>query len=137
MSRRAVARRCHRRANASKQHRHATTAVWQGADRLTVYDATQGIFGVRQRLAEVFGIAKENIRVINHFVGGGFGGKGTPWSHVALSALAAKVTGRPVKLVITRPQMFSLVGHRPKTIQTIALQPRTARGTLARSLPQI
>ncbi len=61
------------------------------------------------------------MRVISHFVGGGFGCKGTPWSHVGLAALAARVVKRPVKLVLTRQQMFSLVGHRPATIQKLAL----------------
>ncbi|HEY3802067.1 MAG TPA: xanthine dehydrogenase family protein molybdopterin-binding subunit [Kofleriaceae bacterium] len=100
---------------------HATIAVWTGSDRLTLYDATQGIFGVRQRIAEVFGIPKEQVRVIDQFVGGGFGCKGTPWSHVALCAMAAKVVNRPVKLAVTRQQMFSLVGHRPHTSQHIQL----------------
>ncbi len=100
---------------------HATIAVWSGGDHLTLYDATQGIFGVRQRLGEIFGLPKQNVRVIDQFVGGGFGCKGTPWSHVALCALAAKVVGRPVKLAITRPQMFSLVGHRPHTMQHVVL----------------
>jgi xanthine dehydrogenase YagR molybdenum-binding subunit len=100
---------------------HVTTAVWQGADRLVLYDATQGVFGCRQRIAEVFGLPTTHVRVVNHYVGGAFGCKGTPWSHVALAALAAKMVGRPVKLVLTRSQMFSLAGHRPKTVQTIAL----------------
>jgi xanthine dehydrogenase YagR molybdenum-binding subunit len=100
---------------------HATIAVWQGDDRLTLYDATQGIFGVQKRLAAVFDLPKDHVRVINHFVGGGFGCKGSPWSHVALAAMAAKVSGRPVKLVVTRPQMFSMVGHRPRTVQRVAL----------------
>jgi xanthine dehydrogenase YagR molybdenum-binding subunit len=99
---------------------HATVAVWHG-DELTVYDATQGIFGVRNRMATVFGIPKEKVRVIDQFVGGGFGCKGSPWSHVALAAMAAKVVNRPVKLAVTRQQMFSLVGHRPHTIQNISL----------------
>jgi xanthine dehydrogenase YagR molybdenum-binding subunit len=99
---------------------HATVAVWHG-DELTVYDATQGIFGVRNRMAQIFGIPKDKVRVIDQFVGGGFGCKGSPWSHVALAAMAAKVVSRPVKLVVTRPQMFSLVGHRPHTIQNISL----------------
>jgi xanthine dehydrogenase YagR molybdenum-binding subunit len=84
---------------------------------------------VRRRLATIFGLAPESVRVVNHFVGGGFGGKGMPWSHVPLAALAAKVTGRAVKLVLTRPQLQSLVGHRPKTIQTVALG-ADARGRL-------
>jgi xanthine dehydrogenase YagR molybdenum-binding subunit len=100
---------------------HATIAVWQGDDHLTAYDSTQGIFNVRNRLATIFAIPKENVRVINHFVGGGFGSKGSPWSHVALAALAAKAVGRPVKLVVTRQQMCSLTGHRPKTVQKIQL----------------
>ncbi|HEY4180898.1 MAG TPA: xanthine dehydrogenase family protein molybdopterin-binding subunit [Kofleriaceae bacterium] len=100
---------------------HATIAVWQGNDHLTLYDSTQGIFGVRKRLAGLFGLDKENVRVINHYVGGGFGCKGTPWSHVALAAMAARAIGRPVKLALTRPNMQSLVGHRPATSQRISL----------------
>jgi xanthine dehydrogenase YagR molybdenum-binding subunit len=108
---------------------HATIAVWQGDTKLTLYDSTQGIFGVRGKIAKMFDLSPENVRVINHYVGGGFGCKGSPWSHVALAALAAKAIDRPVKLVVTRQQMFSLVGHRPKTIQTIALG-ATADGKL-------
>jgi xanthine dehydrogenase YagR molybdenum-binding subunit len=107
---------------------HATIAVWHG-DELTLYDSTQGIFGVRNRLSEILGIPNHKVRVIDQFVGGGFGCKGTPWSHVALAAMAAKVVNRPVKLAITRPQMFSLVGHRPHTIQNVALG-CDARGVL-------
>jgi xanthine dehydrogenase YagR molybdenum-binding subunit len=99
----------------------ATTAVWHGDDHLTLYDATQGIFGVRKRLAAIFGLPPENVRVINHYVGGGFGCKGSPWSHIPLAAMGAKVVGRPVKVMVTRAQMFSLVGHRPKTVQKIVL----------------
>ena len=100
---------------------HATIAVWQGEDHLQLYDATQGIFGVRKRLASIFGLPPENVRVTNLYVGGGFGSKGSPWSHIALAAMAAKQLARPVKLVLTRPQMFSLVGHRPATNQKLTL----------------
>ncbi|HEU4733603.1 MAG TPA: xanthine dehydrogenase family protein molybdopterin-binding subunit [Kofleriaceae bacterium] len=100
---------------------HATIAVWHGADHLTLYDSTQAIFNVRRRLSTMLGLPPDNVRVINHFVGGGFGGKGAPWSHVLLSAIAAKVSGRAVKLVLTRPQLQSLVGHRPKTVQKLEL----------------
>ncbi|HSS02551.1 MAG TPA: xanthine dehydrogenase family protein molybdopterin-binding subunit, partial [Kofleriaceae bacterium] len=100
---------------------HATTAVWHGADHLTLYDSTQAIFNVRRRLSSLLSLPPENVQVINHFCGGGFGSKGAPWSHVLLAAMAAKVTGRPVKLVVTRPQAQSLVGHRPKTVQKIEL----------------
>jgi xanthine dehydrogenase YagR molybdenum-binding subunit len=100
---------------------HATTAIWQGDQKLTVYDATQGIFGVRKKLAGIFELPEENVRVISHYVGGGFGCKGSAWSHVVLAALAARVVERPVKLVLTRPQMFGFVGYRPRTIQRLQL----------------
>jgi xanthine dehydrogenase YagR molybdenum-binding subunit len=100
---------------------HATTAVWQGADRLTLYDATQGIFGAKKKMAATFGLEPANVRVISRYVGGGFGCKGSAWSHVALAAMAARVVGRGVKLVLTRPQMFASVGNRPQTIQRVSL----------------
>ncbi len=99
---------------------HGTLAAWEG-DRLTIYDSTQWTFGVQRRLASVFGIAPEQIRVIAPFVGGAFGGKGTAWSHVPLAAMAARATGRPIKLLLTRPQMFGWVGHRPQTEQDVAV----------------
>jgi xanthine dehydrogenase YagR molybdenum-binding subunit len=107
--------------NHNPMEMHATVSVWQGHDHLTVYDSTQGIFGVRKKLATVFDLPIENVRVISHFVGGGFGCKGSPWSHVVLSAMAAQLARRPVKLMLTRQQMFSLVGHRPATLQRVTL----------------
>ncbi len=101
----------------SPMETHATTAIWEGPDKLTVYDATQGIFRVRRVLSRTFGLPVQNVRCINQFLGGGFGGKGAPWSHVPLAALAAKLTGRPVKLVLERPQTFGMVGYRPETEQ--------------------
>ena len=100
---------------------HATVAVWQGRDRVTLYDATQGIFGVKKRIAGIFGIPVDNVRVISHFLGGGFGCKGSSWSHVALATMAARELARPVKIVITRAQMFQTVGHRPATVQKVSL----------------
>lgn len=99
---------------------HATIALWDG-DKLTVYDATQYISGDRISLAKAFALPLDNIRVINPFVGGGFGCKGSSWSHVTLAAMAAKVVGKPVKLVLDRTQMFGPVGARPRTVQHIKL----------------
>ena len=99
---------------------HATIAVWEG-DKLTVYDASQGIFSAQKNLAGTFGIPAENVRVISWFIGGGFGSKGSTWSHVMLAAMAARQIGRPVKLEITRRQMFGPVGGRPRTVQEITL----------------
>jgi xanthine dehydrogenase YagR molybdenum-binding subunit len=97
---------------------HATLAVWNG-DRLTVYDATQYVTGAQTTLAKVLGIPKEEVRIICPFVGGGFGCKGSMWSHVALTAMAAQTLHRPVKLALQRPQMFGPVGGRPRTVQTL------------------
>jgi xanthine dehydrogenase YagR molybdenum-binding subunit len=99
---------------------HATTAQWEG-DRLTVYDASQGVVGARRKLAAVFGVPLTNVRVISRFIGGGFGSKGSSWPHVTLAAMAAKLTNRPVKIVLARPQMFGSIGYRPHTVQRVAL----------------
>src|SRR6266705_183779 len=100
---------------------HATVAFWDAPDRLTIYDATQYVKGVQAIVAHAFGLKKENVRVIRPFVGGAFGCKGPVWPHTLVAAMAAKVTGRPVKLELTRHQMFSGTGHRTPTFQTIAL----------------
>jgi xanthine dehydrogenase YagR molybdenum-binding subunit len=99
---------------------HATIAAWDG-NRLTLYDATQGIFSTRKRVADALQIPPDSIRVITEYIGGGFGCKGSAWPHVVLAAMAAKAVGRPVKLVLTRPQMFGSVGYRPMTVQHVAL----------------
>ncbi len=99
---------------------HATMAHWDGP-QLTVYDATQGVSGSRTALAAIFAMPPEQVRVISPFVGGGFGCKGSSWSHVTLCAMASKATGRPVRLALERPQMFGPVGSRPRTEQHITL----------------
>ncbi|HEY0795227.1 MAG TPA: xanthine dehydrogenase family protein molybdopterin-binding subunit [Acidisarcina sp.] len=99
---------------------HATIAQWDG-EKLTVHNATQYISGDRQSLAKAFGLPDDNVRVICPFTGGGFGSKGSTWSHVLLAAMAARVAGRPVKIVLDRPQMFGPVGARPQTHQHIVI----------------
>ena len=98
----------------------ATVAVWDG-DALTVYDTTQYPHAVRDSLATAFGIDAAGVRVLVPFVGGAFGAGLRVWPHVVLAALAARVTKRPVKLVLTRAQMFTSVGHRPNTIQQLSI----------------
>ncbi len=99
---------------------HATIAWWEG-DKLSVYDATQGISGVQQALARAFSIPQANVHVECPYTGGGFGCKGYVWSHTILAAMAAKAAERPVKVVLERPQMFGPVGSRPNTRQHIKL----------------
>ena len=97
---------------------HATIARWDG-DRLTVWTATQGISGAQTTLASMFGIDPANVRVICPYVGGGFGCKGSTWPPATLAAMAAKAVGKPVKLVVTRAQMFTSNGYRPRTVQKL------------------
>jgi xanthine dehydrogenase YagR molybdenum-binding subunit len=99
---------------------HSTIASWDG-DKLTLYESTQGITSVRNSVAKQFGIPQQNVRVVAYFTGGGFGSKGGPWSHEPLAAMAAREVQRPVKLVLTRRQMFGPVGGRPRTVQRVAL----------------
>src|SRR5712691_11274891 len=98
----------------------ATTAIWDGS-RLTIYEESQGVFNLQGVLAQMFGLPKENVRVITTFVGSGFGSKLWPWTHCALAVAAARQLGKPVKLVISRKMMFQSVGHRPRTQQRVRL----------------
>lgn len=98
----------------------ATIAAWTG-DRLTVHDTTRWISGERRVLAGYLGIPQDNIRILSPLVGGAFGSKSFLWMHVVLCAVAARAVGRPVKLVLTRSQMFSSTGHRPRTEQQLTL----------------
>ncbi|HEX6443696.1 MAG TPA: xanthine dehydrogenase family protein molybdopterin-binding subunit [Streptosporangiales bacterium] len=101
---------------------HATVALWDTDGELTLYESTQGVYTVRDSLAPVLGIEPDRIHVISPYVGGGFGSKGTAHAHVVLATLAAwAVPGRPVKLALTRQQMFSLAGYRTPTIQRMRL----------------
>jgi xanthine dehydrogenase YagR molybdenum-binding subunit len=103
---------------------HATIAEWSD-DALLVYDSTQGIFNDRRRLAALFGLPLDKVRVITKFLGGGFGCKGSTWAHTILAVLAARELKRPVKLVLERTQMFSKVGHRPNTQQRLVASAQT------------
>jgi xanthine dehydrogenase YagR molybdenum-binding subunit len=100
---------------------HATLAVWDGDGSLTLYDSTQMVVGTKKLVSLVLGIPEEKINVVCEFLGGGFGGKSWSWPHTLLAALAAKVVNRPVRLQLSRAQMYSMVGHQAGTVQTIAL----------------
>jgi xanthine dehydrogenase YagR molybdenum-binding subunit len=99
---------------------HATTAVWDG-DHLTVHDATQAVDWFRSHLALRFGIPATNVRVIAPYVGGGFGGKASVWAGTLLTALAARATGRPVRMMLTREGVYRTVGGRTPSVQRVAL----------------
>ncbi|MEU1147614.1 xanthine dehydrogenase family protein molybdopterin-binding subunit [Streptomyces sp. NPDC005863] len=99
---------------------HAATAHWQDG-HLTVHDSSQGATTVRDVLAGLFELSKDQITVVSEHVGGGFGSKGTPRPHVVLAAMAARVTGRPVKLALPRRQLPAVVGHRSPTLHRMRL----------------
>ena len=99
---------------------HATIAAWDG-DHVTLWDSTQNVYGVRGVIAKSLSIPDDRVRVISYFVGGAFGSKGSAWSHVVLAAMAAREVGRPVKIALTRRQMFGPVGARPHTLQQVTL----------------
>lgn len=99
----------------------ATLAVWAGESSLTVYDSTQNVSGTADALAMMFGLAANAVRVVCPFVGGGFGCKGPFWPHTVLAAMAAREVGRPVRLALDRQQMFTSVGERPYTVQTLRI----------------
>jgi xanthine dehydrogenase YagR molybdenum-binding subunit len=99
---------------------HASVARWEGGD-LLVWDSSQGVASARDTLARLFELDPARVRVISEHIGGGFGSKGTIRPNAVLAALAAKATGRPVKLAVTRRQMFSITGYRTPTIQHVGL----------------
>lgn len=100
---------------------HVTIANWEGEDKLTVYTKSQGVVSTQRTLANAFGLKPENIQVNSRFVGGAFGSSLRTWPHEVAAAYAARLIKRPVKLTLTREQMFTLVGYRPYTIQKIGL----------------
>jgi xanthine dehydrogenase YagR molybdenum-binding subunit len=98
----------------------STVASWDGG-RLTVCDKVQSISGAQQAYADAFGVPTEQVRVISPFVGGAFGSAGTTWPHQLLAAFAARQMRRPVKLVLSRKQIYSGIGYRPTSRQRMAI----------------
>ncbi|MDQ0957053.1 xanthine dehydrogenase YagR molybdenum-binding subunit [Streptomyces sp. B4I13] len=107
---------------------HATIARWDG-DKVTLWDKTQHVLGTRNEIASVFGIPPENVRVLSPFIGGAFGNSLRTWPHVTIAALAAREVGRPVKISLTRRQMYFTVGYRPAYEYKLSLG-STRRGRL-------
>ena len=99
---------------------HASVAVWDGQS-FTLYETTQAVGNHREVIAQMLGVPLENVRVISRFLGSGFGGKLWPWTHCMIAAAASRNLERPVKLVVTRQQMFETVGHRPNTQQRVRM----------------
>ncbi|PVE21744.1 acylaldehyde oxidase [Microvirga sp. KLBC 81] len=108
------------RENHNPMEPHAVVAAWDG-DRLTLWSKSQFVVNEQAEIAAIFGMPAQNVQVICPFIGGAFGTSLRTWPHVTLAAMAARQVGRPVKLVLTRKQMFFTTGHRPRTLQRVAL----------------
>jgi xanthine dehydrogenase YagR molybdenum-binding subunit len=106
----------------------AATAIWDDDGKLTVYDKTQGVQNVQRYLCSVFDMKPDDVRVVSPYVGGAFGSGLRPQHEVALAVLGARALRRPVRVVLTRQQMYGLC-YRPGTIERVALG-ATAGGTL-------
>jgi xanthine dehydrogenase YagR molybdenum-binding subunit len=105
----------------------ASTAIFEDG-RLTVYDKTQGVQNVQQYLCGVFGMKADEVRVMSPYMGGGFGAGLRPQYQVVLAVLGARALKRPVRVMVTRAQMYAL-GYRPASIERLALGANHA-GTL-------
>lgn len=108
----------------------AILASWDG-DALTVHDSTQHVYGVQRVLAARLRVPVDQVRVIAHHTGGGFGGKGWVWPHEVLIAAAARIVGRPVRLVLRRADLYSCLGYQPRIAQRVALSADPAGRLLA------
>jgi xanthine dehydrogenase YagR molybdenum-binding subunit len=97
-----------------------TTAVWTGG-QLTIYEASQFVYGLKNSVAQRLGIEPEKVRVMSPYVGGAFGSRGQMTPRTALVALAARRLNRPIKLVATRAQGFTIATYRAETRQRIRL----------------
>ncbi|HKL00836.1 MAG TPA: xanthine dehydrogenase family protein molybdopterin-binding subunit [Desulfotignum sp.] len=91
---------------------HGCVAGWDG-DRLTIWESSQGVFAVQSKVSEVLGMPLSKIRVVGHYMGGGFGSKLTPGKYTVLAALLARQSARPVKLFLTREETYLCAGNRP------------------------
>jgi xanthine dehydrogenase YagR molybdenum-binding subunit len=99
---------------------HATIAVWEG-EKLILYNGSQIVNGAQSSAAITLGLKPGDVRVVTPFIGGGFGSKGGQWANLVLTAVAAKMVNRPVKLALTRQQMFNSVGLRQTNKQVLRL----------------
>jgi len=97
---------------------HGCVASWDGRS-LTIWESSQGVYAVQSRVAEILKLPLARVRVIGHYMGGGFGSKLEPGKYTIIAALMAKLSGRPVRLFLTREETYLCVGNRPPTNMTV------------------
>ncbi len=96
----------------------ASTAIYEGKGKVTIFEKTQGAINNQLYVANVFGLKYKNVRIISPFVGGAFGSGLRPNYQLFLAVLACLELKQPVRVAMTRQQMFTF-GHRPATVQHI------------------
>ncbi len=97
---------------------HGCVARWDG-DRLTLWESTQGVYPVQRTVARAFDLPLTQVRVIGHYMGGGFGSKLDTGKYSAIAAILARRTGQPVKLFLTREETFLVMGNRPPSVMKL------------------
>lgn len=100
---------------------HAITVVWEGEDKVTVYEKAQGLKNAQQDIMQLFNLPEKNVRIITQFMGGAFGSAFSTWPFAVAALIASKKIGKPLKLMLSREQMFTQVGYRPQAIQKISM----------------
>jgi xanthine dehydrogenase YagR molybdenum-binding subunit len=96
-------------------------AEWEGEEKVTVFTKTQGVQATQRSISDAFKLSLENVTVHAEYVGGAFGMALRTWPYEIAAVMGAKKTGRPLKVVLSREQMFTNVGSRPATIQKIGI----------------
>lgn len=100
---------------------HGLTVVWDGQDKVTVYEKTQALKITQQNISQAFGVPEQNVRVISHFIGGAFGSAFNFWPHSVATLMGSRITGKPLKVMLSRDQLFTMVGYRPQATQKIGI----------------
>ncbi len=100
---------------------HAVTVVWEGDDKVTVYDKTQSLADAQKNIMDLFNLPQKNVHIISHYIGGAFGSAFNFWPHTAAAVIGAKKIGKPLKVMLSRDQMFTLVGYRPQAVQKLGI----------------
>ena len=100
---------------------HAVTVVWESDDKVTVYDKTQSLMDAQKNIMGLFNLPEKNVHIISHYIGGAFGSAFNFWPHTVAAVIGAKKIGKPLKVTLSRDQMFMLVGYRPQAIQKLGI----------------
>jgi xanthine dehydrogenase YagR molybdenum-binding subunit len=100
---------------------HAVTVVWESADTITVYDKTQSLLDAQKNILDLYKLPEKNVRIISQYIGGAFGSAFNFWPHTMAAVIGAKQIGKPLKVTLSRDQMFTLVGYRPQAIQKLGI----------------